>query len=168
MGKNYPTFRSPELSSLVERLKGLEGKIDGEQKTLGDLRASRDATDEELRNITYEWLVHYELKVRFDGTRQVESWNTSYDIVDWKYYGGEYVETEEEAKQDIRDAKREIASLTGQEVKLRDYGGEMKGTVMDHNIHWAQITKGRFKGPDEENIVFREKIPDHQPKGFDD
>ena len=168
MGKNYPTFRSPELSSLVERLKGLEGKIDGEQKTLGDLRASRDAKDEELRNRTYEWLVHYELKVKFDGTRQVESWKMGYDIIGWKHYDGEYVETEEEAKQDIRDAKREIASLTGQEVKIREYGGEMKGTVMDYNIHWAQITKGRFKGPDEENIVFREKIPDHQPKGFDD
>ncbi|MBU2615981.1 MAG: hypothetical protein KKC19_02660 [Nanoarchaeota archaeon] len=165
MRKDYPTFRDQKLSSLVEQVRTLDSVIDEEQKILNSLRTSSNFTDEELRNRTYEWLVHYELKVRFEEPKQFESWKRGLDVIGWKYHRGEYVETEEEARQRIKDAKGEIASSLGQKVRIDDYGKEMEGTVIDYNINWAQITKGRFTGPDGGNIIFKEKKPDHQADG---
>jgi len=171
MRQHYPTFRSPELSSLVGQLKDFECQVDEGQETLNRLRASRDSTDEELRNQTYEWLVHYELRVEFDNHGRYKPWLQSFDMSDWKYYSGEYVETGGEAREKVMNAKREIASFPGQKVMIGSHGrnGELREvTVVDHNVYWVRIVKGRFNGRDRSNIIFEEKRPDHQPKGWDD
>ena len=171
MRQQYPTFRSAELSSLVEQLKDLDSKRDEKQRVLDELNANSGTIDKELRNRTYEWSVHYELKVRHSNEHgEFESWKPSSDIVGWKYHSGEYVETEEEARQMVSDAREEIADFVGKEVVIRDvYSRRVyKGVVIDHNAYWAHITNGKLDGLDKSNRILDEEKPDHQPKGWDD
>ena len=171
MRQQYPTFRNAELSSLVGGLKGLEMVVDEKQRVLDELRSNIDVTDEELRNRTYEWSVHYELKVRYSNEHgEFESWKPGHNIIGWKYHHGEYVETEEEARQMVSDAREEIADFVGKEVVIRDvYSRRVyKGVVIDHNAYWAHITNGKLDGLDKSNRILDEEKPDHQPKGWDD
>lgn len=168
---DYPTFRNPELSSMVGQLSSLDSRIRDGHKILEDLSSERKATDGELRNQTHEWYVSYELRVMCEGrSEQFESWLADWEIVSPKVHQrGEYVETEEEARQRVADAKEEIANLRGQKVTIKAYPSteEGEGIVTDYNIYRVSITKGRFDFQNERNRILYEETPDHQPKGID-
>jgi len=175
MMREYPQFKNPELGGLVEKLNVIEKDIHDRHTTLEDLRKERDSLYNKLQENTYEWLIHYEVQIKdsegkFKGS---ESWANHSDVCIINgdilpYYHSQFVETEEEVMVKIMQGRREIINLVGKEVEYKGLLSKYKGIITDYNIEWVQITKGRFQGPDKQNIVYEENRPPKRPMGGDD
>lgn len=161
MMRKYPQFKNPELNSLVEKLTKVDKKIGIVSPLLEKLRQEQKSIEDNLRKRTYEWFIHYEYQVRCNiNGRKIEPWLDYLGISNYKNYRGESVETQEEAMKNIIEAKNEISKRLKEEVTIQSlWHGEQKGIIIDYNINWIMLTKGRFEGSDKSNVIYKEEKP---------
>jgi len=165
---DYPEYKNEELKKVAKELSSLEHDIETKYETLKGLGKERDSLEKKLSDSTYEWLLHYEIKVKDE---KKEHWiDYTYLTIDGKhlpYFSGRYAETEEEAMVNIMKARKEVVGLMGKEAIYSGVLTKFLCKIVDYEVTWAQITKGKFEGPDKKNIVYKEGRESHLPRGDD-
>lgn len=121
--RDYPIFKSDELSTIVKELTDVNQKL-GEAKKLEDTRKSLES---QLKDKTFFWLLHHEFLVRYhNGFKEIEAWLYPFNVNGSKRYSGEFLETDQEAREQLAKSKLEINNMVGEKsyfVSSRSSGG---------------------------------------------
>lgn len=149
---DYPKFKSDELSTIVKELMDVNKKLE----VVKELETRRKSLEKKLRDNTLFWLIYHEFQVRYhNGFKEVDEWFYSFSVTGSKRYGGEFLETRQEAMEQLGKSKQEISNMVGERVVL-PYNS--RGIIVGCNITWARVYKGGADGLSNPNKMSYEEI----------